>query len=76
MNSDRMTKHLSAIRAELAAVKTDTKDIKARMTALEIAVAGFASSEMSHYASLATRADRTDERLDRIERRLEIVDGV
>jgi hypothetical protein len=27
---------------------------------------------MSHYANTAVRADRTDERLDRIERRLEL----
>lgn len=66
--------HLRAIRADVASIKVDSKDIKTRMTALEIAVAGFASSEMNHFASLAGRADRTDDRLDRIERRLEIID--
>ncbi|WP_133123940.1 hypothetical protein [Phyllobacterium zundukense] len=66
--------HLRAIRADVASIKSETKDIKTRMTALEIAMAGFASSEMNHFASLAGRADRTDSRLDRIERRLEIID--
>ncbi|MBZ9653943.1 hypothetical protein [Phyllobacterium lublinensis] len=65
--------HLCAIRADVASIKSDSKEMTSRMTALEIAVAGFASSEMNHFASLAGRSDRTDDRLDRIERRLEII---
>jgi hypothetical protein len=42
------------------------------LTSLELAVGNLAATEMSHYANTAVRADRTDERLERIERRLEL----
>jgi hypothetical protein len=44
-----------------------------RLTSLEIAVANLAATETSHYANLALRVDRVDERLLRIERRLDLV---
>ncbi len=53
-------------------MKLDTRDAKHRMTALEIAMAALVATEGSHYASLATRVERTGDRLDRIERRLEL----
>jgi hypothetical protein len=40
---------------------------------LEIAVANLAATEASHYANLALRAGRVDDRLLRIERRLDVV---
>jgi hypothetical protein len=42
------------------------------MTALEIAMAALVATEGSHYASLASHADRAGGRLDRIARRLEL----
>jgi hypothetical protein len=45
-----------------------------RLTALEIAVGNLAAAEMTHYASTAARVDRMGERLDRIERRLDLTE--
>ncbi len=50
----------------------DMRDVKHRLTALEIGIANLAATEASHYANVAVRADRTEERLDRIERRLDL----
>jgi hypothetical protein len=50
-------------------------DLKHRMTAVEIQLGSMASTEQSHYASLALRLDRHEARLERIERRLDLVDG-
>jgi hypothetical protein len=49
------------------------RDFKHRLTTLELQVTNLASTESSHYAGLAIRMDRTDDQLDRIEQRLEIV---
>jgi hypothetical protein len=51
------------------------RDHGRRLTAVEVAVGNLAATEMAHYANLAMRVDRTDERLDRIERRLELSEG-
>jgi hypothetical protein len=64
--------HLRAIRADLVAVRKILQDHGRRLTSLELAVGNLAATEMSHYANTAVRADRTDERLERIERRLEL----
>ena len=48
------------------------RDHGRRLTALEIAVGNLAAAEMSHYANTAVRADRTDDRLGRIEKRLDL----
>jgi hypothetical protein len=43
-----------------------------RLTALELAVGNLAATEMSHYANTAMRIDNMSERIDRIERRLDL----
>ncbi len=73
MSESLVLEHLRAIRGDIADMKIDIRDVKHRMTALEIAVASFVGTEASHYASLASRADRADDRLDRIERRFDLV---
>ncbi len=65
--------HLRAMRGEIGAIAADMREIKHRLTSLEISVANLAATEANHYASLASRADRADDRLERIERRLELV---
>jgi hypothetical protein len=72
MNGNLVLEHLRAIRGDMAEMKLDIRDAKHRMTALEIAMAALVATEGSHYASLATRVERTGDRLDRIERRLEL----
>jgi hypothetical protein len=44
-----------------------------RLTALQVAVANLAATQASRYANLALRVARVDERLLRIERRLDLV---
>jgi hypothetical protein len=65
---------LRRLDAKMDSIGLDIRDIKHRLTSLEIAFANLMATEASHYASLALRADRTDERLDRIEKRLDLVE--
>jgi chromosome segregation ATPase len=48
-------------------------EVKQRLTALEIQVESFAATEQSHYASLALRLDALEARIDRVERRLDLL---
>ncbi len=68
--------HLKAIRTEVAAVKSDTMDLRNRMGQVEIAIAGlrrdFAHAD-ENSAILSVRMDRVIERIERIEKRLELV---
>ncbi len=66
--------YLRRLDSKLDQVMDLQRDHGRRLTALEIAVGNLAATEMNHYANSATRADRTDERLDRIERRLDLKD--
>ena len=58
--------------AKLDQVIDTQSDHGRRLTALEIAVGNLAATEMSHYANGSLRADRTDQRLERIEKRLDL----
>ncbi len=49
-------------------VLEEVQDLKLRMTTVEIQVSQQVSTESSHYVSLATRLDRIEGRLDRLER--------
>ncbi len=60
---------------KLDRVVEDVADIKRRLAALEVAVGNWAAAEMNRYANTAMRADRREERLDRMERRLDISDA-
>jgi hypothetical protein len=64
--------YLHRLDGKLDSVTEVLRDHSRRLTTLEVAVGNFAATEMSHHAHLAMRADRTDERLDRIERRLDL----
>jgi len=66
---------LRALDQKMDRVLMELRETKQRLTAVEIAVGNYASSEMSHYGSLQGRMDRLDDRLDRIERRLELTDA-
>lgn len=66
--------YLRRLDSKIDSLAQDIADLKHRMTAVEIQLGSMASTEQSHYASLAMRLDRHDARLERIERRLELVD--
>jgi len=64
---------LRRLGASMARLRDDMADMRLRMTTMETQIGNFIETESSHYASLATRLDKTDERLS-IERRLDLVD--
>jgi predicted nucleic acid-binding Zn-ribbon protein len=55
--------HLRAIRASVDRLVDDMQEVKGRLGILE-----------QQYASISTRLDRIDERVTRIEKRLELVE--
>ena len=67
--------YLRRLDAKLDQMIEIVQDHGRRLTTLKIAVGNLAATEMSHYASLALRADRMEERLSRIERRLDLQDA-
>jgi hypothetical protein len=50
------------------------RELKQRVGTVEIVTGNLAAVEASHYASLAGRLDRRDDRMERIERRLGRID--
>ena len=75
---NRVLEHLCAIRIDVSAIKDDVREIKHRITSLVGAVAGLKRHQAASYADTAdqhARYDRLAERVERIERRLEIQDG-
>jgi hypothetical protein len=70
--------HLRTIRADVRAIKDDVREIKHRLTSPEGAVAGLKRDQAATYADTAdqhARYDRLAERVERIERRLELQDS-
>jgi hypothetical protein len=70
-----MLVYLRRLDSKLDEVLATQRDHGRRLTALEVAVGNLAATEMSHYANGAMRSDHTDERLDRIESRLDLRDA-
>jgi predicted trehalose synthase len=69
--------HLRSIRSDVGGIKGDVREIKHYLTSLESAVAGIKRDQAAGYADTAdqhARYDRLSERLERLERRLEIRD--
>ena len=65
MSTDTLIlEHLRAIRSSVDRLVEDMQDVKKRLGFLE-----------HQYASLSTRLDRVDERIARIEKRLELVEA-
>ena len=68
---------LRKIRAELDAARERDHEIMARLSGIEIGLARIARDEAGHYAEIIQdryAIDRIRERLDRIERRLELTE--
>lgn len=63
--------HLRAIRATLEQHGDDLREIKGRLGILEQQDAG----HTNQYAHLSVRLDRVDQRLSRIEKRLDLVEA-
>ena len=70
--------HLRAIRADVASIKDDVREVKHRLTSLEGAVAGLKRDQAPSYPDAAdqhARYDRLAERLERVEHRLDLRDS-
>lgn len=61
---------LRAIRADVSSIKDDVREVKARVTSLERSMAGQYADVVDQHG----RYDRLLERVERIEKRLEIVE--
>jgi len=59
---------------EVVGMRSESREFRQRIGLLERQVASLTGNEAEHYASLSFRMDDVVSRLDRIERRLELVD--
>ena len=69
--------HLRAIRSDIGLLKDDTREIKTRLTRVEQGIAGLRRDSASQYGDIVdthSRYDRLTERIEKIEKRLEITD--
>ncbi len=76
MSDNLVLEMLRAIRGDLADVKADLRDVEHRLSSLEISVAGLrrdTAGLYEQYALSSQRSDTIEDRLLRIERRLELI---
>jgi hypothetical protein len=66
---------LRAIRGDIGLLREDMADVRRRMTTLETQIGSFIATEQSHYAQAMLRMDRFGDRLERIEKRLDLSDA-
>lgn len=78
MSDNLVLEHLRHIRAVVDATRDDVRELKHRVSAVEIALAGLRRDDAGlaeGLAMLGARTDRLSERIERVERRLEIAAG-
>lgn len=69
--------HLRALRGDMAAVREDNREIKHRLHRIETGIAGLRrdqAADAETVAHLEARLDKLGDRLERIERRLDLTD--
>lgn len=71
---DYLREQFARVHRRFDAIETWQREFAARVTALEHQVADMVATEARHYASLSERLDNLTARVERIERRLELVD--
>jgi hypothetical protein len=67
--------HLRAMRSDITALRDDTREVKSRLTSLETAVSAMRREIADLYTDVVgqhSRYDRLLERIERIEKRLEL----
>ncbi len=67
--------YLRRIDATVGDLCGEMRDLKLRLTSLETMVGNLVATEMSHYAINIERVDRLADRVERIERRLDLRDA-
>lgn len=76
--TDIVLEHLRALRSEFDGFRADMRDVKGRLTALEVSVAnlrGEVANLHGDFAGQSGRIDRVETRLERIENRLSLRDA-
>lgn len=70
--------HLRVIRADIATLKDDVREIKSRTTNIEAGIAGLKRDNAHSYSEIADqhmRYDKLAERIERIEKRLQLTES-
>lgn len=78
VSSELLLEHMRVVRAELAAMRNDIRELRDRQNETHSAVLAVRRDQTSDAeigVHLAARVDRLYDRMDRIERRLEISDN-
>ena len=77
MSNELVLELLSALRGDIAVLTSDLQDVKHRLSSLELGIAGLRRDLAGLYEQQAiatVRFDKLEERVQRIERRLDVVD--
>lgn len=72
---DFLKERFNRVDKQLAELRHDVREHGSRISHLERQMAQFSASEQGHYAMIMERLDHMGDRLDRIERRLDLVEG-
>jgi len=78
VDTSLLLEHLKAIRADTAGIRSELKEIKSRLSTVEIGIGGIRGDLAHTYADYARQQATLDglaERIERIERRLELTEG-
>jgi archaellum component FlaC len=67
-SSDFVLEHLRALRLEMGELRADVRDMRGRLTSIEVSVANLHGD----FAGQSERLDRIENRLERIETRLHL----
>jgi uncharacterized protein YdcH (DUF465 family) len=70
-----MLRDLRRLDERTASIFDELREVKHRLTTVEVQVGQMLATEQSHYAAMMGRHDQTDRRLERIERRLDLADS-
>ena len=70
-SSNLVLEHLRALRSDVGEMRDDVREVKRRLTSLEVSV----SNLHGDFAGQSARIDRVDLRLERIEHRLSLRDA-
>lgn len=69
---DYLRAQFDRVNVKLDRLSADVGEVRQRLTTLEIQVGGLVATEQSHYGQTMLRLDKFGDRLDRIERRLDL----
>jgi hypothetical protein len=67
--------YLQYLDAKIDRMAQDMSEMRQRLAGLELQFGAFVGAEQSHYAVVMQRLDSIDQRLSRIERKQDLVDG-